>query len=81
MDKGVELMPGERRIQINREGDEVVFRGLPVGSKACIYSVNGMLVEQRQVTDSQPLTLSLKNRPDGVYIVKAGTETIKLMKQ
>ena len=81
VDKGVELMPGERRIQINRERDEVVFRGLPVGSKACIYSVNGMLVEQRQVTDSQPLTLSLKNRPDGVYIVKAGTETIKLMKQ
>ena len=81
VDKGVELMPGERRIQINREGDEVVFRGLPVGSKASIYSVNGTLIEQCQVTDSQPLTLSLKNRPNGVYIVKAGTETIKLMKQ
>jgi hypothetical protein len=38
-------------------------------------------VEQRTVTDKQPLTLSLKNRPNGVYIVKAGTETIKVMKR
>lgn len=81
VDKGVELMPGERRVQLNREGDEVTFRGLPVGSMACIYSVNGTLIEQRKVVDSQPLTLSLQNRPSGVYIIKAGTETIKLMKQ
>ena len=66
---------------MNREGDEITFRGLQVGSTARIYAVNGTLVEQRKVTDSQPLTLSLKNRPNGVYIVKAGTETIKVMKQ
>lgn len=79
--KGIELMPGERRVEINREGDEVIFRGLQVGSTARIYAVNGTLIEQRKVTDSLPLTLSLKNRPNGVYIVKAGTETIKLMKR
>ena len=79
--KGIELMPGERRVEMNREGDEITFRGLQVGSTARIYAVNGTLVEQRKVTDSQPLTLSLKNRPNGVYIVKAGTETIKVMKQ
>ena len=79
--KGIELMPGERRVEMNREGDEITFRGLQVGSTARIYAVNGTLVEQRKVTDSQPLTLSLKNRPNGVYIVKAGTETIKVMKR
>lgn len=79
--KGIELMPGERRVEINREGDEITFRGLPVGSYARVYSVNGMLIEQRRVSDTQPLTISLQNRPNGVYIVKAGTETIKLMKR
>ena len=79
--KGVELMSGERRVEMNRDGDEITFRGLVVGSTASIYAVNGTLVEQRTVTDKQPLTLSLKNRPNGVYIVKAGTETIKVMKR
>lgn len=79
--KGVELMPGERRVEINREGDVITFRGLPVGSFARVYSVNGMLIEQRRVSDTQPQTISLQNRPNGVYIVKAGTETIKLMKR
>ena len=79
--KGIELMPGERRVEINREGDEITFRGLQAGNTASIYAVNGTLIEQRRVTDSLPLTLSLKNRPNGVYIVKAGTETIKVMKR
>ena len=79
--KGIELMPGERRVEMNRDGDEITFRGLVVGGTASIYAVNGTLVEQRKVTDKQPLTLSLKNRPNGVYIVKAGTETIKVMKR
>jgi len=78
--KGIELMPSERCVEINREGDEIVFRGLQVGGTASIYAVNGTLIEQRKVTDYRPLTISLKNRPNGVYIVKAGTETIKVMK-
>ena len=78
---GIELSPSERRVEINREGDEITFRGLQIGSTASIYAVNGTLIEQRKVTDSRPLSISLKNRPDGVYIVKAGTETIKVMKR
>ena len=78
---GIDMMPGERRVQVNREGDEVTFRGLTIGSTAYIYSVNGTLLEQHEVTDSQPLTVSLHNRPNGVYIVKAGTETIKVLRK
>jgi hypothetical protein len=78
---GIDLSPGERRVEINREGDEIIFRGLQVGGIASIYAVNGILIEQRKVTDNLPLTISLKNRPNGVYIVKAGTETIKVMKR
>ena len=78
---GIDLSPSERRVEINREGDEITFRGLQVGGIASIYAINGILIEQRKVTDSLPLTISLKNRPNGVYIVKAGTETIKVMKR
>ncbi len=78
---GIDLTPGERRVEINRDGDEIIFRGLQTGVMASIYAVNGTLIEQHKVTDSQPLTISLKNRPIGVYIVKAGTETIKVMKR
>lgn len=77
----IELQPGERRVQIDRDGYEITFRGLQPGTVGKVYSVNGMLVDQVKVVDNQPLTLSLKNRPSGVYIIKAGTETIKLMKQ
>ena len=78
---GIDLQPGERRVQINHDGDELTFRGLPVGAAATVYSVNGMLVSQAKATDGQPLTISLRHLPNGVYIVKAGTETIKVLKQ
>lgn len=78
---GIELLPSERRVEINRDGDEIIFRGLQEGNTASIYAVNGILIEQRKVKDRQPLTISLKNHPSGVYIVKAGTETIKVTKR
>jgi hypothetical protein len=78
---GIDLQPGERRVQVNQEGDEITFRGLPAGTTASVYSLDGLLVGQVKATDSQPLTISLQNRPNGVYIVKAGTETIKVMKK
>ena len=78
---GIDLQPGERQVQVNREGDEITFRGLPDGTVASVYTVNGTLVGQFKATAGQPLTVSLQNRPHGVYIVKAATETIKLMKQ
>ena len=78
---GIELQPGERRVQIDREGYDITFRGLPSGTVGKIYTVNGMLIDQVKVIDGQPLSLSLQNRPSGVYIIKAGTETIKLLKQ
>ena len=78
---GIDLQPGERRVEVNHEGDEVTFRGLPAGATASVYNVGGQVIDQVKATDGQPLTISLRNRPNGVYIVKAGTETIKILKQ
>ena len=77
---GIEQLDG-RTISISKEGDSVTLRNLSDGSTVSIYSANGTLLEERAATSGQPLTLSVGQRPAGVYIVKAGKETIKLMKR
>lgn len=76
----VDLLPSEREVIIAKDGDGVTFRNLRDGSTVSVYSANGMLVDQRTATADQPLTISVAQHPAGVYIVKAGKETIKLMK-
>ena len=77
---GIDLQPSERIVSIAKDGDGVTFRNLPDGTSVSVYSANGTLVEQRTATAGQPLSISIAQRSAGVYIVKAGKETIKLMK-
>lgn len=77
---GIDLLPGEHAISVSREGNAVTYRNLPAGTAVSLYTAGGMLIEQREAQSGQKLTLSVENRPSGVYIVKAGKETIKLMK-
>lgn len=78
---GVDLLPSERSIEVSRDGDAVTYRNLPEGTAVSLYSAGGMLLEQRKAGDGQSLTISVANRPSGIYIVKAGKETIKLMRK
>lgn len=78
---GVDLLPSERSIEVSRDGDAVTYRNLPEGATVSLYSANGMLIEQQTACDGQPLTISVSQRPSGVYIVKAGKETIKLLRK
>lgn len=78
---GVELLADAREVQVNVEGDEVTFRGLKEGTVAQVYEVNGVLVAQQKAVAGHPLTISIKDCPSGVYIVKAATETIKILKK
>ena len=78
---GIEQLPDGRSISIAKDGDSVTLRNLSEGSTVSIYSANGTLIEKQTAQSGQPLILSVNNRPSGVYIVKAGKETIKLLKQ
>ena len=78
---GISLLPSERSVTFSKDGDAVTLRNLREGSTVSIYAANGAVIETRQVKDGQPLTLSIAQRPAGVYLVKAGSETIKLMKR
>ena len=77
----VDLLPNERSVSVNKEGDVITFQNLKVGTTVSIYAANGTLVEQQTASEGQPLTLSISQRPAGVYLVKAGSQTIKLLKQ
>ena len=77
---GIDLQLSERSISVSEEGDAVTLRNLREGSVVSLYGTDGMLLEQRTSQNAQPITVSVARQPSGVYIVKCGSETIKLMK-
>lgn len=77
----VDLMPNERSVSVSNEGDAVTFQNLPKGGAIQVFAANGMLLETLHAHSGQSLTVSISQRPAGVYIVKYGSENIKLMKR
>lgn len=77
----IDLMPNERSVVVSREGDAVTFENLKAGTAVSIYAANGTLVEQLTAIEGQPLRCSVSSHPNGVYLVKAGSQTIKLLKR
>lgn len=77
----VELLPNERSVSISDDGSTVAFKGLSRGVVACLYSTDGKLLEQQKADGSRTVSFSVKNRPRGIYVVKTGTETVKLLER
>lgn len=78
---GIDLQPSERSVNVTKDGNEVTLRNLEDGSVVSLYAANGVLLEQRTAEGRRPITVSIAQRAAGVYIVKCGTETIKLLKR
>lgn len=77
---GIEELPSAYSVKISELGESITFRNLKSGTIVKLYSLGGMLLEQHAAKDSEPLTITLKNYPSGVYVVKAANETIKMLK-
>lgn len=77
---GITLQPGDREVEMNREGDAVVFRGLKAGSIVSVYGTDGAIVAEHTADGTGAMTVSVKDQPSGVYIIRTGSETIKLIK-
>jgi hypothetical protein len=75
---GIDLLPNEHSVSVNRESDAVTFENLPEGTAVQVYNVGGVLLETLNAVERQPLTVSISQRPRGMYIIKAGSQTIKL---
>ena len=77
---GIEEQSSAYSLKISEDGEDITFRNLKPGIIVKLYSLGGVLLEQRTADGAAPLTITLRNRPSGVYVVKADNETIKLMK-
>ena len=78
---GVEIVKSSKEIHVLQKGDELSFKNLRNGSIIQLFSTEGILLESWTVKDNLIMTISLANRPTGVYIVKTNGATYKMMKR
>ena len=77
----IDLMPNDRSISVSRDGDDVTISNLHESTAVQVFAANGVLLETHTAKNGQPITISMEQRPAGMYIIKAGKDTIKLMRQ
>lgn len=72
---GVEGISTET-VGMTRQGDMLVFEGLPQGSRVVIFNVGGVAVRHMEASGSA--RVSLEGLQPGVYIVKANGKSYKI---
>lgn len=68
-------------VRFSQGADEMRFDGLPAGTTLELYSPDGRLLAVQTAAEGQPAVISLKGRPTGTYIVKAGDASYKFLKK
>lgn len=69
----------DKKPSILLQGDNIILSNLPDGSIATLYNVGGVTVRQT-VIEGRGTRLSLSGLPAGIYILKAGSQTLKIQK-
>ena len=78
---GIESISLEKTVRISQRGDALTLENLKPGTAVSLYTVDGKLVMAHAAGDSRSVTISLSDRPSGVYIVKANDVTCKMLKR
>ena len=68
-------------IVISHEGDNIIAKGLAIGSTVAIYRIDGTQLLTKCSDASDRVMLSLGSLPSGVYMIKAGEITYKFLKR
>jgi hypothetical protein len=71
----------ETEISYQKEDGTLVLSQMPANATVAVYGLNGKLLKKLTTTHAGTFRLNLSMLPQGVYIVKAGTITYKLMKR
>ena len=77
---GIENVINETPVRISQYDDAVYLKNLKAGTVVCLYTADGMLVSTQKADGSNAITISLTNRPAGIYIVKANDVIYKMRK-
>lgn len=81
VETGIESIESDNSMLVKQEKDKLSLRNLKTGEEVRLYSSSGSLLQIVKSNGTEPVVISLSSRPQGVYIVKSGNETIKLMKR
>ena len=81
VETGIESIDSDNGVLVKQEKNKLSLANLKAGAEVRLYSSSGSLLQIVKSNGTEPVVISLASRPQGVYIVKSGNETIKLMKR
>ena len=80
VETGIENIESDNSVLVKQEDNKLSLDNLTAGTEVRLYNSSGQLLDI-QKSDGKTVTISIASRPQGMYIVKCGSETIKLMKR
>ena len=81
VETGIESIDSDNGVLVKQEKNKLSLANLKAGAEVRLYNSSGSLLQIVKSNGTEPVVISLSSRPQGVYIVKSGKETIKLMKR
>ncbi len=81
VETGIESIESDNSMLVKQEKDKLSLRNLKAGEEVYLYNASGRLLDILKSNGTDAVTISIASRPQGMYIVKCGNETIKLMKR
>jgi len=81
VETGIESIDSDNGVLVKQEKNKLSLANLKAGAEVRLYNSSGSLLQIVKSNGTEPVVISLSSRPQGVYIVKSGNETIKLMKR
>ena len=79
--KGVSKARGLHGAMVKREQNSVTIVNLKEGSQVQLFNSEGALLDTKTSNGEEPVFISVANQPNGVYIVKYESQTLKLIKR
>ena len=81
VETGIETIESENSVVVRQEPDKLQLTNLKSDTEVYLYNASGRLLDILKSNGTDAVTISIASRPQGMYIVKCGNETIKLMKR
>lgn len=81
VETGIESIDSDNGVLVKQEKNKLSLANLKAGAEVRLYNASGRLLDILKSNGTDAVTISIASRPQGMYIVKCGNETIKLMKR
>ena len=78
---GVSKARGLHGAMVKQEPNSVTIVNLKEGSQVQLFNSEGTLLDTKISNGDEPVVISVASQPDGVYMVKYETQTLKLIKR